>query len=162
MKNWIAISTVLAVMAVALPANAADRSSAADDAYVYIISPSHGETVDGEFLVRFGLSGMGIAPAGVERAETGHHHLLIDMDELPPADEPMPASDKLMHFGKGQTEAKIKLSPGKHTLQLVLGNHQHVMHRPVVKSKQITVMVRASAQPPKEEEKSGGLPGLFR
>ncbi len=143
-------------------ATAADRSSSPEDAYLYFISPAHGETVPGKLLVRFGLSGMGIAPAGVERGDTGHHHLLIDMDELPPADEPMPASDKLIHFGKGQTEAWIELAPGKHSLQLVLGNHHHVMHKPIVKSQKITVVV---PQPPAEEdqdEKSGGLPGLFR
>ena len=142
-------------------ASAAERSASADGAYLYFISPSHGETVPGKLLVRFGLAGMGVAPAGVERENTGHHHLLIDMDELPASDEPMPSSDKLRHFGKGQTEAWIDLAPGKHTLQLVLGNHHHVMHKPIVKSKKITVIV---PQPPQSEneEKGSGIPGLFR
>jgi hypothetical protein len=141
---------------------AADRSSAPDGAYVYIISPAHGETVDADVLVRFGLSGMGIAPAGVERSGTGHHHLLIDMEELPSGDASMPASDKLIHFGKGQTEAMVSLTPGKHTLQLVLGNQNHVQHKPVVKSQKITVMVRPPKQAPATEKDHGGLPGLFR
>lgn len=140
---------------------AADRTSAPEEAYAYIISPANGETVNGEFLVRFGLAGMGVAPAGVERSATGHHHLLIDADELPPANEPMPASDNLIHFGKGQTEALVTLPPGKHTLQLVLGNHHHVMHKPVVKSRPITITVRAPK--PQQEKSSGGvLPGLFK
>lgn len=140
---------------------AADRSSAPDDAYVYFISPAHGETVTSPFMVRFGLSGMGVAPAGVERSNTGHHHLLINMDELPPADQPMPASDQLIHFGGGQTEAMVTLPPGKHELQLVLGNHLHVMHRPIVKSKKLSITVKA---PPAEEEDKSSFPGsgLFR
>lgn len=143
-------------------ASAADRSSAPSEAYAYFISPAHGETVRSPLLVRFGLSDMGVAPAGVERSHTGHHHLLINMDELPPADEPMPASDQLIHFGKGQTEAWVELPAGTHTLQLVLGNHHHVMHKPVVKSKKITVTVLPPADGGKSDDKSGGLPGLLR
>lgn len=139
---------------------AADRDEAPEGAYAYIISPAHGETVDSEFLVRFGLAGMGVAPAGVERTHTGHHHLLINMDELPSPNEPMPASDQLIHFGKGQTEALVKLAPGRHTLQLVLGNHHHVMHQPVIKSEPITITVR----PAKPEKSRSGNPfsGLFK
>lgn len=157
MKTWIALLALGFGSAV----SAADRSSSPEDAYLYFISPAHGETVDGEVLVRFGLAGMGVAPAGVERQHTGHHHLLINMDELPPADEPMPASDQLIHFGAGQTEARVKLPPGTHSLQLVLGNHHHVMHRPIVKSEKIRITVRA----PEAEEpapKKGGLGGLLR
>ncbi len=156
MKTWIA---GLALLSSGL-AMAADRSSAPEGAYAYIISPAHGETVSSPVLVRFGLAGVGVAPAGVERSNTGHHHLLIDMDELPPANEPLPASDKLIHFGAGQTEALVELTPGTHKLQLVLGNHQHVMHKPVVKSKPITITVRAPKAEP--QEKKPGLPGLFQ
>ncbi len=156
MKTWIA-GVALLSSGLAL---AADRSSAPEDAYAYIISPAHGETVSSPVLVRFGLSGVGVAPAGVERSHTGHHHLLIDMDELPPANEPMPASDKLIHFGAGQTEALVELKPGTHKLQLVLGNHQHVMHKPVVKSKAIIITVRAPKAEP--QEKKPGLPGMLR
>lgn len=162
MNKWIRLALVGIAISGAAVATAADRSSAPEEAYVYFISPSHGETVPGRVLVRFGLAGMGVAPAGVERSNTGHHHLLIDMDDLPPSDQPMPASDKLIHFGKGQTEAWVELAPGKHTLQMVLGNHQHVMHKPIVKSRKITVTV---PQPPAEsdgDKESGGLPGLFR
>jgi hypothetical protein len=108
---------------------------------VYLISPADGETVRGEFVVRFGLRGMGVAPAGVERENTGHHHLLIDVDILPPLDAPLPASEYVRHFGGGQTETVLTLPPGKHTLQLVLGDHQHVPHDPPVISDKITIYV---------------------
>ena len=161
MKSWISLMIGLVIGAGSAVVHAAERSSSPEQASLYFITPAHGETVPGRFLVRFGLSGMGVAPAGVEREATGHHHLLINMDELPPADEPMPASEQLLHFGKGQTETWLELAPGTHSLQLVLGNHFHIMHKPIVKSKKITVHV---PQPPAEEEeqKSGGLPGLFR
>ena len=156
LKQWITAASLLAASAAH-----ADRSSAPDEAYAYFITPSHGETVEGKFMVRFGLANIGVAPAGVERSNTGHHHLLINMDELPPADEPMPASDQLKHFGAGQTETLIQLPAGTHTLQLVLGNHNHVMHKPIVKSKKITITVKA---PPEEDEgdSKGGLPKLFK
>ncbi len=157
MKYGIAALALL----VAAGAQAGERSSAPDTAYAYIISPAHGEIVDSEFLVRFGLSGMGIAPAGVEREGAGHHHLLIDTESLPPADQPMPASDKLVHFGKGQTEARVKLSPGEHTLRLVLGDHMHVPHQPVISSRPITITVRA-AEEPAPAAPAGKLKGLFR
>ena len=104
-------------------------------AKVYIISPRDGATVKSPVRVRFGLIGMGVAPAGVDVPDTGHHHLIIDLDELPSLDLPLPATDNVKHFGKGQTEAKIELSPGKHTLQLVLGDKIHLPHSPAVISK---------------------------
>jgi hypothetical protein len=84
---------------------------------------------------------MGVAPAGVQMENTGHHHLLIDTD--PPADPgvPLPTTERILHFGKGQTEATITLPPGRHTLQLVLGDHSHVPHDPPVMSKKITITV---------------------
>jgi hypothetical protein len=84
---------------------------------------------------------MGVAPAGVDIPDTGHHHLIIDTKDLPNLDVPLPASDNLMHFGKGQTEAKIELAPGKHTLRLVLGDKIHLPHSPAVISKEITITV---------------------
>jgi hypothetical protein len=111
------------------------------DAEVYIISPQDGDTLNGEITVRFGLRGMGVAPAGVEVANTGHHHLLIDMDTLPPLDMPLPKSDQLRHFGGGQTETTLGLEPGTHTLQLLLGNYSHVPHNPPVISEKITITV---------------------
>ena len=117
------------------------RSSASDLARAYIISPADGETVSSPLTVKFGLQGIGVAPAGVEMANTGHHHLLIDVDELPPDNLPLPATDQVVHFGLGQTEASIELTPGVHTLQLVLGDHLHIPHDPPVRSQRITITV---------------------
>jgi hypothetical protein len=111
------------------------------DAEVYFISPQDGDKVSGEVNVRFGLRGMGVAPAGVEAANTGHHHLLIDMDTLPPLDTPLPKSEQLRHFGGGQTETTLSLAPGEHTLQLLLGNYSHIPHNPPVMSEKITITV---------------------
>ena len=111
------------------------------DTELYFISPQDGDRVSGEFDIRFGLRGMGVAPAGVEAANTGHHHLLIDVDMMPPMDAPLPKTDQLRHFGGGQTETTLNLAPGEHTLQLVLGNYSHVPHDPPVVSKKITVIV---------------------
>ena len=116
-------------------------SAAFADAEVYIISPRDGDAVNGEITVRFGLRGMGVAPAGMEVANTGHHHLLIDMDTLPPLDMPLPKTDQLRHFGGGQTETTFELEPGTHTLQLLLGNYSHVPHNPPVMSEKITITV---------------------
>lgn len=107
----------------------------------YIISPSDGETVTNPVTVKFGLQGAGVAPAGVERDGTGHHHLLIDLDTLPALDKPIPSDDQHVHFGGGQTETTIELEPGEHTLQLLLGDHMHRPHTPPVMSKKITITV---------------------
>jgi len=117
------------------------RSTASDLARAYIISPADGETVSSPLSVKFGLQGIGVAPAGIEMANTGHHHLLIDVDELPPSNLPLPATNQVVHFGGGQTETTIELSPGVHTLQLVLGDHLHIPHDPPVLSQRITVTV---------------------
>ena len=111
------------------------------DTELYFISPQDGDKVSGEFNARFGLRGMGVAPAGVEAANTGHHHLLIDIDTLPPMDAPLPKTDQVRHFGGGQTETTLNLAPGTHTLQLVLGNYSHVPHNPPVMSEKITITV---------------------
>lgn len=111
------------------------------DTELYFISPQNGDKVSGEFSVQFGLRGMGVAPAGVEVSNTGHHHLLIDLDMLPPMDAPLPKTDQLRHFGGGQTETTLVLTSGQHTLQLVLGNYSHVPHEPPVISKKITIIV---------------------
>lgn len=115
-------------------------SPAPDDANLYIISPGHGEVVESPVTVRFGLKNMGVAPAGVEAGNTGHHHLLIDTD-VPPLDKPVPADDNHVHFGGGQTETTIELEPGQHTLQLLLGDYLHIPHNPPVKSERITITV---------------------
>ncbi len=111
------------------------------DSELYFISPTDGDTVSEEFKLQFGLRGMGVAPAGVDADNTGHHHLLIDMDTLPPMDAPLPKTDQVRHFGGGQTETTLSLAPGKHTLQLLLGNFSHVPHDPPVMSERITITV---------------------
>jgi hypothetical protein len=111
-------------------------------AEVYIISPQDGATVSQSFTVRFGLKGMGVAPAGVVHENTGHHHLLVDVKELPAAGQPIPKDEQHLHFGGGQTETTLKLSPGTHTLQLELGDSNHVPFSPALVSKVITVHVK--------------------
>lgn len=123
------------------PEPAGLSSPAPPGARGYLISPADGERVPQTFKVVFGLQGMGVAPAGVQRENTGHHHLLIDLDELPPMDQPLPSSDQVRHFGGGQTEAWITLPPGEHTLQMLLGNHLHVPHQPPVLSQKIRITV---------------------
>ena len=108
---------------------------------VFFITPHDGQVVSGDFTVQFGLKGMGVAPAGIDKENTGHHHLLIDLDVLPPLDAPLPASDNLVHFGGGQTQTTLSLPPGKHTLQLLLGDYAHVPMNPPVMSKKITITV---------------------
>ena len=116
------------------------RTPAPEGASVYIVSPAHGETVPTTFTVVFGLSGMGVAPAGVDKPNTGHHHLLIDGKDLPP--ENLPMGKQVTHFGGGQTQTTVTLEPGEHTLQLILGDKLHVPHDPPIVSKQITVTVQ--------------------
>ena len=93
-------------------------------------------------LVQFGLKGMGVAPAGIKFDNSGHHHLLID--SAPPSEMgiPLPATDKIVHFGKGQTETTLNLSPGKHTLQLLFADLNHIPHSPPVLSQKITITVK--------------------
>lgn len=159
-KRLIALCVALAAPFVA----SADRSSAPEGAYAYLISPADGETVPSTFTVRFGLSpNMGVAPAGVEREHSGHHHLLINVDEMPPMDRPLPNDENHRHFGKGQTEAQITLPPGKHRLRALLGNHHHIPHKPAVKSPEITITVLPPEKTEDDDKKSeSGLPTLFR
>ena len=108
----------------------------------YIISPENNAEVSSTFKVQFGLKGMGVAPAGTNMPKTGHHHLLIDMEELPDLGKPLAANDNIVHFGAGQTETELTLAPGKHTLQLLLADYVHVPHDPPVISKKITITVK--------------------
>ena len=117
-------------------------SEAPEGAQVYFIEPADGATVPSTFTVKFGLSGMGVAPAGVDREHTGHHHILIDLAELPDMTQPLPANDNVKHFGGGQTETTLTLEPGEHTLQLLLGNHLHIPHDKPVMSEKITITVK--------------------
>jgi hypothetical protein len=140
MKQLMTLALIAACLAGPALAHA-DRTPSPAGAEVYIISPKDGDTVTSPVTVKFGLKGMGIAPAGVAFENTGHHHLIIDAD-LPPMDTPVPADAQHVHFGKGQTEAKIDLKPGKHTLQLLLGDQLHIPHNPPVVSKKITITVK--------------------
>lgn len=118
------------------------RSAAPADAAVYFIEPADGATVDQTFTVKFGLKGMGVAPAGVDVPHTGHHHLLVDLKQAPALDQPLPMTDNVRHFGKGQTETELTLAPGKHTLQLLVGDKNHVPLNPSVVSETISVTVK--------------------
>ena len=116
------------------------RSASPDNANLYIISPANRDTVGTNVTVRFGLKGMGVSPAGFDKKSTGHHHLIIDGKHLPKLNKPM--GKEVKHFGGGQTETALTLSPGKHTLQLILGNYAHVPHQPAVVSEKITIHVK--------------------
>ena len=131
--------------------HADEKSKAADDANLYIISPLDGETVSSPVKIVFGLSGMGVAPAGIKFNNTGHHHLLIDVNKLPDINSPITSDDNYRHVGKGQTEAVIELEPGEHTLQLMLGDHMHIPHDPVVVSKKIKINVEGKQISPQQE-----------
>lgn len=124
------------------PAAALPRTAAPENALVYFLSPANGATVTSPFTIRFGLRGMGVAPAGVTNANTGHHHLLVDVETLPPDHLPIPNDANHRHFGLGQTETELTLPPGEHTLQLVLGDALHIPHQPPVRSEKITITVQ--------------------
>ena len=134
---------LVVAFAVAALAPAAAQTPSPAGAKVYFINLKDGAEVDSPFLVQFGLSGMGVAPAGVEKPNTGHHHLLIDTTMTPEQmKEPLPADDNHKHFGGGQTEAMVTLPKGQHTLQLLLGDWTHIPHEPPVMSEPITITVR--------------------
>jgi hypothetical protein len=116
-------------------------------AKVYFVYPEDGSYVTPTTIIRFGLVGMGVAPAGLEKANTGHHHLLIDTN-LPALDQPIPNDFNHLHFGAGQTEAKVTLSPGRHSLQLLLADENHIPHDPPIYSKPIQIMVTATGRRP--------------
>lgn len=117
------------------------RSPATPGAKVYFIEPKNGAEITGPVVVKMGLSGMGVAPAGVEKKDTGHHHVLVNQKDFDPM-APLPADDKHRHFGNGQTETALSLPPGTHTLQLVLGDHNHIPHNPAIVSDVITITVK--------------------
>lgn len=138
LKRILSVSLILFSMLV----QAEEHLAAPEDAKAYIVSPKHGAEVSQTFKVVFGLSNMGIAPAGTAKKYTGHHHLLIDVEKLPDLSKPLGKSEKIRHFGGGQTEAVITLPKGQHTLQLVLGNFAHVPHQKPVISEKITITVK--------------------
>ena len=118
--------------------NALEITPGSSSASVYFITPLDGESVSDNVTVRFGLENFGVAPARIQINQTGHHPLIIDAD-LPPLDQPIPANNNYVHFGKGQTEVEIDLSKGTHTLQLLLGDFRHIPHNPPIYSKKIQI-----------------------
>jgi hypothetical protein len=127
------------------PGQASARSPSAEGAMVAFANMKDGDVVPPVFNVSFQISGMGIAPAGTNIDNTGHHHLLVDLDEMPDFNQPLPANDQVRHFGKGQSETQLTLPEGKHTLQLLLADYRHVPHDPPVMSGVITITVSAAA-----------------
>ena len=137
------LARVFAVVCLAgVVAAQAPRTKSVEGTTVYIISPRNGDTVSSPFTVRFGLKGMGIAPAGVQFANSGHHHLLVDVAQPPDMAAPLAVTPNIRHFGGGQTEAEITLPAGSHTLQLLLADYIHVPHDKPVISEKITVTVK--------------------
>ena len=133
----IAISTGLAFTVSAAQA----QTPIPADAKAYFIWPKDGQIITGgKMWLRMGARNVGIAPAGVDTPETGHHHLVID-SELPPLDEEIPNDPNHLHFGAGQTEVRLEFPPGEHTLQLVMGDAAHIPHNPPLVSEQITIIV---------------------
>jgi len=135
------IVTVTLLLTLACSAAVADQTPAPAGAVIYIIKPADGARVKSPVTVLFGLSGMGVAPAGVKFDNTGHHHLLIDTGLPADLTLPLPATDSIRHFGKGQTETTLELPPGKHTLQLLFADYTHTPFTPNVASKKITITV---------------------
>ena len=130
---------LLASLAISSQALAADKPTTAK---IFIAEPANGAIVSSTFTVKFGATGVEIVPAGTDKPNSGHHHLLIDTETLPDLHSPLPATPNLIHFGKAQTETQITLTPGKHTLQLVLGNYIHVPGTNPLISEKITVTVK--------------------
>jgi hypothetical protein len=137
-SRLVPLTTVLALIG---GAAAADPKPIPENARVYIIWPADGQVIaGGKFWVRMGLSGAGVAPAGIEKPNTGHHHLLVDVD-LPPLDQEIPSDKNHLHYGRGQTEAHLELPPGRHTIQMLFADENHVPHKPPLYSKKITIIV---------------------
>jgi hypothetical protein len=143
MRTVLAAAALMAALMAVLPGGLAGATAAPANAYCYIGWPTDGQVVAAgkPFRVWFGLRNMGVAPKAVVFSNTGHHHLLIDT-ELPPPGEPIPSDRNHLHFGAGETETMLELPPGEHTLQLLMGDENHVPHTPPVHSKKITITVR--------------------
>jgi Domain of unknown function (DUF4399) len=145
MRKISAIAGATVVLALLTGTAQAERKPSPEGAKVYVVWPRNGQTIPGgKFWLRMGLSGMGVAPAGTDRPNTGHHHVLIDVP-LPPMDREIPNDKNHLHFGGGQTEARIELPPGKHTLQILFADGDHIPHDPPLMSPQITVFVPGDA-----------------
>ncbi len=141
MNKFFMVATMLVALIPGLAI--AGDSPAPDNARVYFLWPKNGTTIKGgKFWARFGLQNMGVAPAGVVKSGTGHHHLIINAD-LPSFDEEIPADRNHVHYGKGYSEGRVELPPGRHTLQLLFADHGHFPHNPPVYSEKITILVPA-------------------
>lgn len=123
-------------------ATAPQRAKSAPGARVFIIEPQNGATVSSPVTIKFGAEGIALEKAGTVVDNSGHHHLLVDTPEVPAFDQPLPFSDRLIHFGQAQTEASLNLTPGTHTLQLIFAGGNHIPHDPPVVSERIAVTVR--------------------
>ena len=135
--------SLLIVVAISATVSAQELiSKSPDKAKLYFNEPKDGQTVPLTFSVKFGLAGMGVAPAGVNVENTGHHHILVDLDKHPDMTKPLMMTDTIRHFGGGQTETELTLPAGKHTLQLLLGNYLHIPHDKPVLSEKITITVK--------------------
>ncbi len=140
----VALLNITPAFAAGAPANGAKAAGtpSPEDAQVYFIWPADGAVIaGGKFWVRMGLRNMGVAPKGVNIPNVGHHHLLVDTN-LPALDQPIPSDRNHLHFGAGETEARLELPPGTHTLQLLLGDQDHKPQHPPVHTKKITITVR--------------------
>lgn len=144
-----AAAAFAAVSTFAIAGAVAGETPAPDGASVYFIEPADGATVSSPVKVVFGLTGMGVAPARIEKENTGHHHVFVDRDPFgegeegaEEADLNIPADDNHRHFGGGQTETMLELAPGEHTLQLVVGDQNHIPHAPPIVSEVITITVK--------------------
>jgi hypothetical protein len=143
MRMFAIVAAALALVGSVSAAQAQDRTPSPAGAKVFIVSPKNGETVSSPVTVKFGVKGMAVVPAGTKQDNSGHHHLLIDTDVPSDLSLPLPSvPDKVVHFGKGQTETTLTLAPGKHTLQLVFADANHIPHNPAVMSKKITITVK--------------------
>ena len=142
MKRIIRQFSMVCVIGILTPLLLFARTSSPKDANIYIISPAHGEVVQNPVTIKFGLSNMGIAPIGVNKPNSGHFHLLIDEEKLPDFDKPLHFGEHYLHFSEGQTQVTLELSPGAHSLQLILGDLGHMVHEPPVLSRKIQIIVR--------------------
>ena len=142
MFKFIILTMLLIPLGNSYSAGDVSKSYSKDNAQVYIISPKNNEIVTNPIKIIFGVSGMKIVPAGVDENFSGHHHLLINVKELPDLSKPIPSDKNHLHFGKGQNVAEINLQKGKHTLQLLLGDYMHVPHVKPIYSDKITITVK--------------------
>lgn len=136
------VQCTLVAVSLLMAGAACARTPAPAGAAVYFITPVNGDVVTSPVTVKFGLKGIGVAPAGVDNPKTGHHHLLIDVVKLPAMDSSVPTDANHKHFGGGQTETSVELAPGTHTLQLLLGDMNHIPHEPPILSDKITITVK--------------------